>query len=49
MNFTNFLPAISKDALEKIGVEVRSWRLHLRTRHTSGELARKINPIVRAR
>ncbi len=47
VNFTNFLPAVSKDALKKISGEVRSWRLHLRTRHTFGELARKINPIVR--
>jgi RNA-directed DNA polymerase len=46
-NFTNFLPAISKIALKKISGEVRSWRLHLRTRHTFAELARKINPIVR--
>ena len=27
--------------------EVRRWRLHLRTRHTMGSLAREINPIVR--
>src|SRR5664279_2451132 len=27
-NFTSFLPAISKDALNKISAEVRSWRLH---------------------
>jgi RNA-directed DNA polymerase len=46
-NFTNFLPAISKEALNKISREVRSWRLHLRTRHTLTDLARKINPIVR--
>ena len=46
-NFTNFLPAISKEALKKISREVRSWRLHLRTHHTFAELARKINPIVR--
>jgi RNA-directed DNA polymerase len=46
-NFTNFLPAISKDALKKISGEVRRWRLHRRTRHTFAELARKINPIVR--
>ncbi|MGW9122341.1 reverse transcriptase domain-containing protein [Streptomyces sp. NPDC055663] len=26
VNFTNFLPAVSKDALKKIGREVRSWR-----------------------
>ena len=46
-NFTNFLPAISKEALKKISGGVRSWRLHLRTGHTFAELARKINPIVR--
>jgi RNA-directed DNA polymerase len=43
VNFTNFLPTISKDALKKISTEIRSWRLHLRTRHTIGELVRKIN------
>jgi RNA-directed DNA polymerase len=46
-SFTNFLPAISKDALKKISGEVRRWRLHRRTRHSFAELARKINPIVR--
>jgi group II intron reverse transcriptase/maturase len=45
-SFSNFLPAISKDALNKIGAEVRSWRLHLRTGHTFSDLARRINPIV---
>ena len=29
--FTSFLPAVSKDALNKMSAEVRSWRLHLRT------------------
>ena len=46
-SFSNFLPAISKDALNKISAEVRSWRLHLRTGHTFNDLARRINPIVR--
>ncbi|MFF3277482.1 group II intron reverse transcriptase/maturase [Streptomyces chrestomyceticus] len=45
--FTNFLPAISKDALKKISSEVRSWRLHMRMHLTFFELARRINPIVR--
>src|ERR1022692_53762 len=45
--FSSFLPAISKDALKKIGAEVRSWRLHLRTGRTFAELARIINPVVR--
>src|SRR3979409_1036210 len=46
-NFTNFLPAISKAALNKISGEVRRWRLHRRTRHSLAELAKTINPIVR--
>ena len=45
--FTSSLPAVSKDALDKMSAEVRRWRLHLRTRHTMGSLAREINPIVR--
>jgi RNA-directed DNA polymerase len=45
-SFSNFLPAISKDALSKISAAVRSWRLHLRTGHTFKDLARRINPIV---
>jgi RNA-directed DNA polymerase len=44
--FSSFLPAISKDALNRISAEVRSWRLHLRTGHTFKDLARRINPIV---
>jgi group II intron reverse transcriptase/maturase len=45
--FSAFLPAISKDALKRLNAEVRSWRLHNRTGHTFGDLARRINPIVR--
>ena len=45
--FSEFLPAISKQALKRIGAEVRSWRLHHRTGHTFADLARRINPIVR--
>ncbi len=46
-NFTGFLPAVSKDALNRMSREVRRWRLHLRTGHTLADLARMINPIVR--
>ena len=46
-HFSAFLPAISKDALKKLSAEVRSWRLHNRTGHSFGDLARWINPIVR--
>jgi RNA-directed DNA polymerase len=46
-NFTGFLPAVSKDALNKMSREVRRWRLHLLTGHTLADLARQVNPIVR--
>ncbi|WP_281181819.1 group II intron maturase-specific domain-containing protein [Nocardia vaccinii] len=45
--FNVFLPAISKQALKRIGAVVRSWRLHLRIGRTFADLARWINPIVR--
>jgi group II intron reverse transcriptase/maturase len=45
--FSSVNPAISKDALKRLGGEVRSWRLHLRTGRALTELAREINPIVR--
>ena len=45
--FTSFLPAISKDALNKVSAEIRSWRLHRLTGSAFGDLARKINPQVR--
>jgi hypothetical protein len=45
--FLSFLPAISKQALKKISTQVRSWRLHHRTRLTETDLTRWVNPIVR--
>jgi group II intron reverse transcriptase/maturase len=45
--FTSFLPAVSKDALKKMGQEVRRWRVHRRTDLDFAGLARMINPIVR--
>ena len=45
--FLNFLPAVSKDALNKMSATVRAWRLHRRTGSTEADLARMINPIVR--
>ena len=45
--FTSFLPAISKDALNRLSGEVRRWRLHHWTGHTIAEVAARINPIVR--
>jgi group II intron reverse transcriptase/maturase len=45
--FLSFNPAISKDALNKISAQVRSWRLHRRTDLSEADIARRINPIVR--
>ena len=45
--FNSFLPAISKDALNRLSKEVRRWRLHNWTGHTIAEVAARINPIVR--
>ena len=45
--FTSFSPAARKDALTKMSAEMRSWRLHLRTWHTMGSLAREISHAVR--
>jgi RNA-directed DNA polymerase len=42
--FTAFTPAISPEALKKISGEVRSWRIHTRTRHSLQDLADGINP-----
>ena len=42
-----FIPAVSKDALKKMGATVRAWRLHPRTGLAEHELARRINPVVR--
>ena len=43
--FTGFLPAVSKDALNRMSEEVRSWRIHLRTATDLQDLAAWINPI----
>jgi len=44
--FVGFQPAVSPEALKEMGQQVRRWRIHTRTRHDLGELAREINPIV---
>ncbi|WP_329459970.1 group II intron maturase-specific domain-containing protein [Streptomyces sp. NBC_01497] len=45
-SFQSFDPAVSKDALKKMGREVRSWRLHTRSDLSFRELARRTNPVV---
>jgi group II intron reverse transcriptase/maturase len=47
VQFTSFIPAISKDALKKISAEVRSWRLHRWVRSDGTEIAKLINPKIR--
>ncbi len=47
VQFTSFLPAISKDALKKISAEVRSWRLHRWVSSDGREIAELINPKIR--
>ncbi|ONI88148.1 group II intron reverse transcriptase/maturase [Saccharothrix sp. ALI-22-I] len=47
VQFTGFLPAVSSDALKKMGAQVRSWRLHRRTGSSEADLAGMINPVVR--
>jgi RNA-directed DNA polymerase len=47
VNFTGFLPAVSAEALKRMGRQVRDWRLHRRTGATTRQLADLINPVVR--
>ena len=47
VNFTGFLPAVSPQALKRMGRQLRDWRLHRRTGSTSRQLADLINPVVR--
>jgi len=47
VNFTGFLPAVSKDALKRMSGQVRDWALHRRTGATTRQLADLINPRVR--
>jgi RNA-directed DNA polymerase len=46
VRFTTFLPAVSQEALTKMGREVRHWRLHKWTARDLDELAATINPVV---
>jgi RNA-directed DNA polymerase len=45
--FFGFNPAVSDEAAKRIRRQIRSWRLHLRSGSTLGDLAQAINPIVR--
>ena len=44
--FTNFLPAVSADAMKRMRKEVRSWRIHRQTSGTLDELAQQSNPKI---
>jgi RNA-directed DNA polymerase len=45
--FFGFSPAVSDEAAKRVRAQIRSWRLHRRSRSTLADLARDINPIVR--
>ncbi|MGW0394882.1 group II intron reverse transcriptase/maturase [Streptomyces sp. NPDC003042] len=45
-SFQSFDPAVSRNALNKMGREVCSWHLHTRSDLSFKELARRINPVV---
>jgi RNA-directed DNA polymerase len=47
VQFTSFMPAISKDALKKISAEIRSWRLHRWVSSDGRKIAKLINPKIR--
>lgn len=47
VHFTSFQPAISKEALKKLGETVWSWRLHRRTDSDTADLRRLVNPVLR--
>jgi RNA-directed DNA polymerase len=44
--FCSFQPAVSDEAMKKMSEQVRSWRLHARTRTDIRQLAQDINPVV---
>jgi len=45
--FTGFLPAVSKQALNRMSETVRGWNLQRHTGSSEADLARAINPVVR--
>ncbi|WP_367435637.1 group II intron reverse transcriptase/maturase [Streptomyces celluloflavus] len=45
--FFGFNPGVSGEAAKLIRVQIRRWRLHLRSDTTLEQLAREINPVVR--
>jgi RNA-directed DNA polymerase len=45
--FINFSPAVSDKAGKAMRVEIRSWRLHLRSDKAIEDLSRMFNPVVR--
>ena len=45
--FSSFQPAVSRDALKKMGGVVRRWRINLRTTDDIAALAAWLNPVIR--
>lgn len=46
-HFVNFTPAVSRQAKQAMGREIRSWHLPRRSDKTLDDLARMFNPIIR--
>jgi RNA-directed DNA polymerase len=45
--FVSFTPAISPRSAKRIRQQIRRWRLHVRTRMSLQDIARRVNPIIR--
>ena len=45
--FINFTPAICNSSKKRIGQEMRSWKVHLRSDKTLEDLSHMFNPIIR--
>jgi RNA-directed DNA polymerase len=46
-HFINFSPAVSRDALTKMGQEMRTWRVHLRSDKSLEDISYMFNPTLR--
>lgn len=45
--FLGFTPAVSRSAIKAMGATIRSWKLQLWSSSSLGEIAKRINPVVR--
>ena len=45
--FCGFTPAVSKSAIKAMSATIRGWKLHLWSSSSIGDIAKRINPVVR--